>query len=379
MSELTIDTAYKELQQMLNEKVLLVVGTGASMAVDIRFGMGALSEELLKKIPCQIESDDKSKIQWQKVADKLQKGIDLESALKETNDKFLIKKIVQVSGDFVAELDKMYKLEILDNKIEVPIGTFIRKLFKGLREYAPVLDIITPNYDLLIEHCCDQYKIPYITGFYGGIKKHENWEDSKNQMLCIKPGRKRGKGKISPITKTKQHIRLHKVHGSLNWFYNGSDKFEDNSLTYHNFSNNTSIERFIITPGDSKYQKAFLKAFDSFANANEAVKGEGAFVFVGYGFNDDHIQNKIVTEILDEEKPGMIITKGLSENAEKLLARSENLWAVYHISKNYNQVSEDETLIYNKEFDKPLTIKNKSLWRIEEFSREILESKNGNI
>jgi hypothetical protein len=42
-------------------------------------------------------------------------------------------------------------------------------------------------------------------------------------------------------------------------------------------------------------------------------------------------------------------------------------------------VSEDDSLIYNKEFDKPLPIKNKSLWRIQEFSREILESKNGNI
>jgi signal peptidase I len=370
MSELTIDTAYKELQQILNEKVLLVVGTGASMAVDIRFGMNALSDELFKKIPCQIESNDKSKIQWQKVADKLQNGIDLESALKEVNDKFLIKKVVRVTGDFVAELDKVYKLEILDNKIEVPIGTFIRKLFKGLREYAPVLDIITPNYDLLIEHCCDQYKIPYITGFYGGIKKHENWEEASNQMLYIKPV-PNGK-KINKKLRTKKHIQLHKVHGSLNWFYNGSDKFEDNSLTYSSSGKNSSIERFIITPGDSKYQKAFLNAFDSFANANEAVKGEGAFVFVGYGFNDDHIQNKIVSEILDEEKPGMIITKGLSGNAEKLLARSENLWAVYHISKKYGKVIEDDSLIYNKEFDKPLTIKNKSLWRIEEFSREIL-------
>jgi hypothetical protein len=377
MSELTIDTAYKELQQILNEKILLVVGTGASMAVDIRFGMGALSEELLKKIPNQIKSDNNSEKQWQQVADKLQKGIDLESALKETNNKFLIKKIVQVSGDFVAELDKTYKLEILDNKIEVPIGNFIQKLFNGLSKPDSVLDIITPNYDLLIEHCCDQYKIPYINGFYGGIKKHENWEESKNQMLCVKPVQKRGK--ISAKIRTKKHIRLHKVHGSLNWFYNGSDKFEDNSLTYYSFSNNTSMERFIITPGDSKYQKAFLNAFDSFAYANEAVKGEGAFVFVGYGFNDDHIQNKIVSEILDEKKPGIIITKGLPENAEKLLTHSEKLWAVYHISKNYDQVSEDETLIYNKGFDKPLHIKNKSLWKIQEFSREILENKNGNI
>lgn len=372
MSGLTIDTAYKALQQILEEKVLLVVGTGASMAVDIRFGMGALSKELLKKIPCQIEaneSNDKSKQQWQQVADKLQKGIDLENALKDVRDELLIKKIVRVTGDFVAELDKTYKLKILDNKIKMPMGSFIRRLYKGIKETAPVLDIITPNYDLLIEHCCDQLKIPYISGFYGGIRKHENWEEASNQMLCIISVRKGKKYKAEP--RTKKHIRLHKVHGSLNWFYSGSDKFEDNSLTYHNFSNDTSLERFIITPGDSKYQKAFLN-LDSFSKANDAVEGEGAFVFIGYGFNDDHIQRKIVSEIENEKKPGIIITKELSGTAENLLAHSEKLWAVYHISKNYNRVGENDSLIYNKEFNKPLHINDKSLWKIQEFSREIL-------
>ena len=51
MKELTVDLAYRELQQILQDKVLLVVGTGASMALDRRFGMGALSKKPKKKIP----------------------------------------------------------------------------------------------------------------------------------------------------------------------------------------------------------------------------------------------------------------------------------------------------------------------------------------
>ena len=46
MKELTVDLAYTELQQILQDKVLLVVGTG-----DKQFGMGALSKKLKKKIP----------------------------------------------------------------------------------------------------------------------------------------------------------------------------------------------------------------------------------------------------------------------------------------------------------------------------------------
>jgi hypothetical protein len=100
---------------------------------------------------------------------------------------------------------------------------------------------------------------------------------------------------------------------------------------------------------------------------------------VGYGFNDNHIHKKIVKELLVNEKPGIIVTKELSENAEKFLEKSVRLWAVYHNSKNHDNVSENDTLIYNKEYNKPLIIKGQSLWNIQDFSRVVLGDENGNF
>ena len=366
--ELTKDLAYSELQQILRDKVLLVVGTGASMALDHRFGMEALSSELLKKIPGRINGSDEAKKQWEVVAKKLEEGIDLESALKETNDKFLIKKIVRVSGDFLAKLDKKYKLQILNDELEVPVGHFITKLTNGLPESGPVLDIITLNYDLLIEHCCDQLKIAYTTGFVGGIRKYPDWNKAEKQMVYKKiiP---RGKKKLK-VKRIHRHLRLYKVHGSLNWFKKNDDKIEDNSLVYSNLGA-SAMERFIITPGNSKYRRAFDN-FDCFKRVDDVVPLNKAFIFIGYGFNDEHLQKRIKKELLEKKKQGIIITKQLSPNAEKFLHESDKLWAIYHSSDKYGDVDEEDTLIYNRAFERPLIIRNQSIWDVKNFSKEVL-------
>lgn len=370
MKELTVDLAYRELQQILQDKVLLVVGTGASMALDPRFGMGELSKRLQKEIPGYITDNNDEEHEWKKAVKILEEENNLEKALKNIRNKSLIEKIVRVTGIFLTELDKEFKLKILNNGIEVPIGSFIQKLVNGLPEYDPVLDIITPNYDLLIEHCCDKMRIPYITGFWGGIKKYYNWDETIEQMGYIKSipkGRK-----ILKVERKKKHIRLHKVHGSLNWFKNKKGIFEDNTLVYENYEGRLKIERLIITPGDSKYEKAFLDHFERFRRADEAISGAGVFVFVGYGFNDDHIQRKIKNELIENKREGVIITRGLSKNAEELLNESEKLWAVYQSSQNDGNGNENDTFIYNKAYNKPLTIKESCIWDIQKFSREVL-------
>lgn len=365
MSELTKDEAYKELQGILREKVLLVVGTGASMALDTKFGMWALSEELRDDLPKQIEDNDEAKAQWGKVETRLKKDGNLEAALEEADNKFLRKTIVRVSGNFLAELDEKTKLKILNDDTGVPIGPFIQKLVNGLPEHDPALDIITPNYDLLIEHGCDKLKIPYIDGFYGGIKKYQDWEKAERQMFYntyIPWGKKKRK-----VEREKKHIRLHKVHGSLNWFRKGDETFEDNSILYKPCTDNTSYERIIITPGVSKFREAFMRTFNSFARANEAISRGETIVYIGYGFNDDHIN-----KLLEKKNRGIIITKVLSGNAKALLDKSDDLWAVCHTMLGENEAEENHTLIYNKAYQRPLIIKDSKIWDIEKFSKEVL-------
>ena len=366
--ELTKDSAYRELQQILKDKVLLVVGTGASMGLDTRFGIGALKEELCHKIPDKISHDKIAAKQWKKVLERLNSNGDLEGALN-VEEPSLLKKIVLVTGNFVASIDKENKLKILNNEAEIPIGHFLKRLYDGMASFDPALDIITPNYDLLLEHCCDSLEIPYINGFYGGIRKQYDWNESSQQVVYIQDI-PRGK-RFLKVERTKKHVRIHKVHGSINWFSRGEKIFEDNSLVYNYQDDNPEIERLIITPGKDKYHQVFLKTSDFFFKADPAITDANAFVFIGYGFNDDHIQQKIERHILEKEKPGIIITKVLPKNSEELLNKSDKLWAVYQ-KKNENDPNETNTYIRNRAYGTPLILENSSTWEIQHFSRDVL-------
>jgi len=354
----------------LQGRILLVVGTGASMGLDPRFGMGALSKELQEKIPGSIAGNKEVISQWETVSKKLAQGLGLESALNGVDNESLLEKIVQATGDFVAGLDKERGLKILDNPDDFPLGLLIQKLLAGRPETDPVLNIVTTNYDLLIEHWCDSQKLPYIDGFVGGIRGYHKWDEAISRMSEVKAvpiGKK-----MKRIQAIKRHIRLFKEHGSIHWFFDEKTKeiFADHSLAYEKTSN-SSLSRFIITPGGSKYRKAFDN-FDCFKMADDATTRSDAFIFVGYGFNDTHVQKKILVELKQNKKPGIIITRGLSTNIEDLLAQAERVWAVYKNSSQLGQIDESGALVYNKKFKNPLEVKDRPLWKIDCFTREVL-------
>lgn len=362
--ELTIDSAYKALQDIFRKKILLIIGTGASCILDVRFGMTALAVELKEKIPGIITGNDEALQQWKEVEQKLDSGKGLETALNGKKNKDLLSAIIRVTGNFIAALDMEYKLEIMKGK-EAPLEKLIRIVIDGLPESNPVLDIITSNYDMLIEHTCDKLKIPYCTGFVGGIRKHYDWHSAKAEMIYIK-SQVKAKRNVE-VKRMKKHVRLHKVHGSINRFGEGTQGYEDNSLVYNNPGND---ERGIITPGSTKYEEAATNYRDFFTHADEAIQDAGAYIFVGYGFNDVQIELKIKEELGKKEKPGIIITKELFPNAQKWLKTTKNLWAVYQDSRAGNN---SNSCIENKRFKEPLSIPGSHIWQIDMFTKEVLQ------
>ncbi|MCX6582420.1 MAG: SIR2 family protein [Candidatus Aminicenantes bacterium] len=363
--ELTRDSAYKALQAIFKKKILLIIGTGASCAIDPRFGMPALADELKKKIPGEISANAPASAQWKTVEENLDNGKDLETSLNGINNKELLTAIIRVTGNFIAKIDRENKLKIMSGEKEPPLEKLIQAMIEGLPESDPLLDIITPNYDLLIEHTCDKLKIPYCTGFLGGIRKPYDWDSAAAEMVYIKSLVK-AKKKVE-VKRLKKHIRLHKVHGSINRFGKGMQGFEDNSLVY---DNTCSDERGIITPGDTKHENVALHYRDFFTHADEAIPGAGAYIFVGYGFNDVQIELKIKEELGKKDKPGIIITRTLSSNAKEWLKKSKNLWAIYQetgADKNPN------ACIENGQFKKPLIIQNSRIWQIDTFTKEVLQ------
>lgn len=341
------DSIYKTFQEICRQVPIVILGSGPSCAVGIP-GMEVLAKHLLKKMGNNISD------KWREISDDLRKSVDLERALIKTSpDEKLSKEIVKTVGAYVSEKDKEVRDRYFNRQKKIPVGSLI--------DYyrSEILTIITPNYDCLVEYCCDELKIHCNTGFVGYFRKNLDFEKAEREAeyvdkSVIVKGRRRRIEKITP------HVKLFKVHGSIDWYdFNNStvsDIFLIESEKYED-------KRLIILPGDRKYSEAFHEPYrELIQKADDSLRSGRSFLMIGYGFNDEHLQEILVKRLVEDEKPGIIISKGLSKKAKELLSDCPNLWGISQ--KN------SSTVIRNK--DTEYEISDIELWRIDEFVRDVL-------
>jgi hypothetical protein len=91
-----------------------------------------------------------------------------------------------------------------------------------------------------------------------------------------------------------------------------------------------TAKRLLITPGVGKYRQGYYTPFDKHREgANNAVDKATAFLCIGYGFNDEHLQTHL-TPRLQAGIPALLLTHGLSKNAEAVVTSSANTIALVH-------------------------------------------------
>jgi hypothetical protein len=199
---------------------------------------------------------------------------------------------IKVTGEAAKNLDKEICNQIY-NIIEEAEGkadlTNPRKFFAWLNilnhEYSK--EVFTTNYDLIIEKSLEQSQIPYFDGFVGSYEPFF-WQESIEQAT----------GKTDM---TRNWIRLWKIHGSLSWFWKEDKK--DNSqkiIRVGKFDNATTTDKeLVIYPSKEKYDSSrkqpFIAYFDRLKNFLSS--GELLFIFTGFSFSDQHI-NEIIFNCL---------------------------------------------------------------------------------
>jgi hypothetical protein len=229
-SILTEDIAVDALRNFFREKPFLFFGTGMSCALDNRFGMMALKDALLSGIQHNMLTDVQIS-EWDAVALALQTGTDLESALDVVNDQDLLKVVAEITGAFVAKIDREVACMISQGKVEWPATRLMKKLVVTLPEGDRILHAVTPNYDMLFEYACDSEGVPYTNGFEGGVERKTDW----NAADCSLRSRERvnyGK-RYHVVCKHRKHVRLYKVHGSLNYFFHRNAVIENNAWMWN--------------------------------------------------------------------------------------------------------------------------------------------------
>ncbi len=362
MNSLNKEIAYKALQNFfLKNKPFVFFGTGASCSIDTNYGMPALENHLRTEIPKLNLSDDETK-EWETVVEKLNQSQDFESAMNEAKNEMLVKKIVDITAKFLIDIDRKNIPLILSGNKNWSAIEIVSRLVKNLPETDSALFVATPNYDLLAEYSFFKNNLPYSTGFWGGVLRNLDWEQSLRQMTYTEKTLY-GKSKVKTITKWKKHIRFLKVHGSLNTFCYNNTIVETDSAT--NLLENA--ERVMITPGVSKYEKLHDFRNSLLSKYDEAVEKHSAFLFLGFGFNDSQlVNNKIKEKLTSNQSPAVVITKDLNDRIKEIADKGENVWIVC------KQENNDFTRIFNKRYSDWLLLDNKGLWKFDVFAKEIM-------
>ena len=195
--------------------------------------------------------------------------------------------------------DKQAFLKTLELKEEFPLGLLIKALFRSANN---TVHIVTTNYDRIAEYACNAYGITYSTGFVPGyVQSREG-----SELLTYRRGNRQ-----------ERLVRIWKVHGSLDWFKRSNG--ESYSAPVFELPANDALP-LIVTPGFNKFEQTHLEPFRStMAGADRALENAQALIAIGYGFRDDHVQEKILKRCREQAIPIAMLAHTLTEEARDFL------------------------------------------------------------
>jgi len=257
------------VQHFLKSPPLVIWGSGAT----IPFGIPSMND-LNESLKEQIEDFDDS-------------NNNLEEELGK--DKYIDKmpEIKKVIWDQINEADTLVLKRIIKNDSNDFEG--IKSLAKKFIEPHPqVVNIITTNYDRILEHIMSYQNINFTDGFEGRMLSKFNLDHFKDEKV----------------------VNLIKVHGSLDWFdINGEIRY------LSNHQGDTPLK--IIAPGKNKYEEAYASPYrELIQKADSLIEDAASFLVVGFGFNDEHLTPKIRAK-MKQGIPVVLITKEITENSFK--------------------------------------------------------------
>lgn len=269
------ENIFKIVQTFLKNPPLIVWGSGATISFDIP-SMWDLNEELKEKIEGFDTENDNLEIELGK--EKYQEQMPQ------------IKKVI---WDKVNSADISVLERIISNNTDEFNG--IELLIKKFIEAHPrVVNIVTTNYDRVLEYVMSYHNFPYTDGFNGKVLSIFNETKFKDKEI----------------------VNLVKVHGSLNWFD------VDGEIRFLSSLSKDKAPK-IIAPGKNKYQEAYSSPYrELIQKADDLIKTASSFLVIGFGFNDEHLTPKIKAKV-KKGTPVVLITKKVSDSSYEELKDAE--------------------------------------------------------
>lgn len=170
------------------------------------------------------------------------------------------------------------------------------------------VEIFTTNYDYLLEIAFEKNNYPYFDGFVGSFQPFFYSDSVEDNSI------------------NDQWTKIWKIHGSLGWAIDGATK-----KIIKADKNDGSI---IIFPSIEKYDNSKKQPYVSYLDRlSRFIRSEDSVLFIcGYSFNDDHI-NEIILTSLKRSRTGCVICllfdSFLEDSVICSLAKSEPSLSIY--------------------------------------------------
>lgn len=310
-----IETVFKLVQKFTENPPLIVWGSGATIAFGLP-SMWHLNEALKKELKDFDITNDNLEIELGK--DKY------EESMPE------IKKII---WDTIHEKDiQVLERVLLDNPEFNGVKALIEKLIEA---HPKVVNIITTNYDRVLEYILSYNNLPFTDGFNG-------------KMLSTFD---------NTLFKDKDMVNLIKVHGSLNWFNINDDIRHINCYS-------DKYEPQIITPSKNKYREAYHNPYRELIQKSDSlIETALSFLVIGFGFNDEHLTPKIRAKV-KKGIPIILLTKEVTNNTKEELKDADK-----YILLEESSIENKTKVTYktSKDFTEMILDIDGSFWQLNKF------------
>jgi len=297
------------IQNYLKMPPVIIWGSGATVPYGLP-SMNALNKILKDNIP-----------EFDKDCDNLE----VELGKEKYHD--LMPQIRNLIWNAVSTVDN----EVLQNHL---LFKGIKKLVEKISDAHPkVANIITTNYDRIIENVLSFHGIHFTDGFLG--RELSFFDES--------------------LFSSKNIVNIVKVHGSLNWFDFGGE------IRYLQKNIENSVPQ-IICPGKNKYQEAYKSPYRELIQKSDLfINSAESFLVVGFGFNDEHLTPRIKSKI-KKGTPIVVITKIISETCLSELESAEK-----YVLLEDNGDNNTRATIKERNTEKQIFILEGNFWSLNNF------------
>lgn len=217
---------------------------------------------------------------------------------------------------------------------------FIRKLARR-KSKDPRVKLFTTNYDTCFEDAAGLLGITVIDGFSFSMPRIYDARFFDMDIV-----RRNTTSSSTNIHYLEGVYQLYKLHGSTNW-----SRDETSSYLIKQAENVKAEDSCMIFPAKGKYQQSYIQPhLELIARFSQSLREPNTcLIIAGFGFNDDHLSEPILSAILSNPHLKVIIVSpSIEKDFDAIPPKTSKYWEIF--KKVADDRKNDEIIFINCDF-----------------------------